>query len=109
MSEAMTPLKVFCCYAHADTSLLHELKAHLAGLERQKLISTWYDRQVLAGTDRQQAIDSHLGAASLILLLVSSDFLASDYCYGIEMKRALERCEAKEAHVIPILLSGQCR
>src|SRR5581483_3359320 len=71
---------------------------------RQGLISSWSDRQILPGADWTKTIDHHLETASLILLLISADFLASDYCYGIEMARALQRHEAKEALVIPILL-----
>ena len=73
-------------------------------LKRQGLIVTWYHRQITAGTDWTQAIDTHLNSASVILLLISPDFFASDYCYGTEMTRALERHQANEARVIPILL-----
>src|SRR5947209_8092758 len=99
-----SPIEVFYSYAHEDESLRAELEKHLSLLKRQRLIAGWHDRQILAGTDWSQAIDTHLERASVILLLVSADFLASDYCYGIEMQRALERHEAKQACVIPILL-----
>lgn len=79
-------------------------KANQGNFKRQGLISAWHNRQITAGTNWAQEIDTHLNNASVILLLISSDFLASDYCYGIEMKRALERDQAKEARVIPILL-----
>lgn len=49
-------------------------------------------------------IDEHLNSAQIILLLISSDFLASKYCYDIEMKRAMERHNSGEARVIPIIL-----
>src|SRR5579859_7217050 len=104
MASALEPVEVFCSYSHKDESLLGELKAHLAGLQRQGRISTWHDRQILAGTNWAETIDTHLETASLILLLISSDFLASDYCTGCEMKRALERHQRREAHVLPILL-----
>src|SRR5438094_731649 len=48
--------------------------------------------------------DAHWNSAAIVLLLVSADFLASDYCYGLEMQRALERHETGQARVIPILL-----
>src|SRR5260370_32199793 len=73
-------------------------------LRRQELISSWHDSHILPGSDWAQAIDEHLEHASVMLLLISADFLASDYCYGIEMQRALERHQANEARVIPILL-----
>ena len=50
------------------------------------------------------SIDDHLNSADVIVLLVSADFLASDYCYDIEMRRAMKRHEAGEARVIPVIL-----
>jgi tetratricopeptide (TPR) repeat protein len=101
---AKFPIEVFYSYAHEDEVLRVELEKHLSLLHRQGLIAAWHHRHILAGTDWTQAIDTHLERASMILLLVSADFLASDYCYGIEMQRALERHEAKLARVIPVLL-----
>ncbi|HZR44312.1 MAG TPA: tetratricopeptide repeat protein, partial [Ktedonobacteraceae bacterium] len=104
LSPGHVPIEVFYCYAREDEPLLRELEKHLSLLHRQGLISSWSDRQILPGADWTKTIDHHLETASLILLLISADFLASDYCYGIEMARALQRHEAKEALVIPILL-----
>ncbi len=104
MIKHRDPVSVFISYADADEQLLHELGRHLNLLQQQGLISTWHKRQVIPGTNRAEAIDEHLSEASLILLLVSSDFLASDYCYGIEVQRALARQNAREVRVIPILL-----
>ena len=97
-------VEVFYSYAHKDEPLRNELEKHLSVLQRNGLVSSWHDRQIEPGMDWAQAIDTHLETASIILLLISSDFLASEYCYGIEMKRALEREKAKEARVIPIVL-----
>lgn len=99
-----SPVKVFYSYAPEDEALRDELEKHLQPLHSQGLISSWHHRCTLPGTDWVHALNSHLNSASLILLLISSDFLASDYCTGIEMKRALEREKALEARVIPILL-----
>ncbi len=104
MAKASTPVEIFCCYAHADESWLRKLETHLSLLKQQGLISLWHDRRIAPGVDWAQAIDTHLETASVILLLVSANFLASDYCYGIEMKRALERDAANEARVVPILV-----
>src|SRR5437762_4454577 len=103
-SQETAPIEVFYSYARKDETLRNELEKHLSILQRQGLISAFHDRQIIAGTDLAQAVDTHLETASLILLLISPDFLASDYCYGIEMQRALERHQANEARVIPILL-----
>jgi TIR domain len=98
------PVTLFLSYAHEDESLRSELETHLSLLQRQGLVSTWHDRRIMAGTRWAETIDEHLKSASIILLLVSSDFLASDYCYGIEMQRALDRDKAGQARVIPLMV-----
>jgi TIR domain/NACHT domain len=98
------PLTLFYSYTHEDEMLCQELDRHLRLLQRRGIISAWYDRKIVPGTDWSKDIDYHLNQASVILLLVSSDFLASDYCYQVEMQRALERHQSGEARVIPILL-----
>jgi len=98
------PVKAFISYAHRDQELVDQLQTHLALLHREHVIDSWFDRQIPAGTEWQVAIDKHLKSADLILLLVSADFLASDYCYGIEVKQALAMHDAGQAVVIPIIL-----
>jgi TIR domain/NB-ARC domain len=98
------PITIFYSYAHEDELLRNELSKHLSALKRQGIISEWYDRQIVAGTNWTLTIDEHINTASVILLLISPDFLASDYCYGVEMQRALERQEQGDARVIPVLL-----
>ena len=106
LSETAEPkgIEVFCCYARKDQPLLLELKAHLAPLQREGLILLWDDMHIDAGTEWEKAIHHHLKTAHMILLLISPDFMASEYCYGIEMQQALERYERKEVVVIPIIL-----
>ena len=104
MAEGFAPIEIFCCYAREDETWLRKLETHLSLIKQQGLISLWYDRLVLPGANWAKTIDTHLETASVILLLVSSDFFASDYCYGIEMQRALEREAAGEARVVPILV-----
>ncbi len=95
---------IFFCYAREDEALLKKLKTHLRPLQRQGLIDVWYDRDIRAGTEWQQEIKEHLNSAQIVLLLVSPDFMDSDYCYSIEMQRALERHARGQAKVIPIIL-----
>lgn len=102
--SVLMPIKIFFCYAHEDEALLNKLKIQLKPLQRQDLVDFWHDRNISAGTEWEQEINKHLDDADIILLLLSPDFMASDYCYGIEMKRALERHNRKEAHLIPIIL-----
>src|SRR5258708_22257879 len=97
-------VNVFLSYAHKDKVLRDQLDEHLSLLKRLKLIRTWHDRDIMPGTEWRQAIDTHLNAAHLILLLISPAFMSSEYCYTKEMKRAVERHEAGEAYVIPIIL-----
>jgi hypothetical protein len=73
-------------------------------MRRQGIIDSWHDRQIQPGSEWAGEIDAHLDSAQIILLLISADFLASDYCYDIELKRAMERHETGTACVIPIIL-----
>jgi hypothetical protein len=98
------PPTLFFSYSHVDEALRNQLEVHLSALKRQGLIATWHDRRITAGTPVGPAIDRNLDAAQVILLLVSSDFIASDYCYEREMARAMERHEKGEARVIPVIL-----
>jgi hypothetical protein len=99
-----TPIKLFYSYAHKDEPLRDELETHLSNLKRQGLIASWHDRDIPAGSEWAGDIDENLEKADVILLLVSANFIASNYCFEKEMKRALERHEAKQAVVIPIIL-----
>jgi internalin A len=96
--------RVFVSYSHKDERQLNELKTHLSPLERLKLIETWYDRRIVAGEDFGQKINENIDSADIILLLVSADFIASDYCYQKEMERALERHEKRETRVVPVIV-----
>ena len=98
------PVTIFFCYAHEDEAFLDKLKTQLSPLQWQGLIDPWYDRDISAGTEWEEEIKEHLNTAQIIILLVSPDFMASKYCYGVEMKRAVERHEHKEARVIPVIL-----
>jgi tetratricopeptide (TPR) repeat protein len=95
---------VFYSYSHKDWKLRDELEKSLTMLKRDGIITGWYDRKIGGGEEWAGAIDEHINSARIILLLISADFLASDYCYDIEVKRAMERHEAGEALVIPVIL-----
>lgn len=99
-----SPIKIFCCYANKDRVLLNSLKIHLMSLQRQNLVTTWADTDISPGANWEQEISKHINTAQIILLLVSPDFLASDYCYSKEMAQALERDKRGDACVIPIIL-----
>src|SRR5438270_622311 len=97
-------LTVFFSYSHRDEDLRNELEVHLSALKRQDIIQAWHDRRIGSGNDFELTISEHLEASDIILLLVSPYFIASDYCYEIEMRRALQRHNAGEARVIPVIL-----
>ena len=103
-SKASEAIEVFFSYSHKDEELRDELATHLAMMKRQKLISAWHDRDIDAGDEWEAEILQHLNSARVILLLISNNFLASDFCYDNELLRAMERHETKEACVIPIIM-----
>lgn len=96
-------IRIFFCYAHEDEALLIQLKAQLKPLEQQGMIETWYDGKISAGTEWKQEIGQRLNKAQIILLLVSPDFMNSEYCYGTELQQALERHKRGEALVVPVI------
>jgi O-acetyl-ADP-ribose deacetylase (regulator of RNase III) len=102
--QTFETVELFISYAHKDEALKDELNKHLTVLQKQGTIASWHDRKIIAGEEWKDEIDTHLESAQIILLLISPDFMASNYCYEIEMQRALERHESKEARVIPVIL-----
>ena len=97
-------INLFFSYAHRDEAFRDELEIHLAMLKRQGLVRAWHDRRIVAGDDVHGEISEHLEQADVILLLVSPYLLASDYCYDVELQRALERHVSGEARLIPVIL-----
>jgi internalin A len=98
------PLRLFYSYSHQDEELHDELEKHLTLFRRQGLIEAWHDRRIIPGDEWNRKIDENLERADIILLLVSAYFIASDYCYDIELTRALERYKSGEVCVIPVIL-----
>jgi hypothetical protein len=102
--EPTQPLELFYCYAREDRALRDTLDKHLADLRRSGLIATWHDGEIIPGTPWEHEIETRLESAHVILLLVSADFMFSDYCYSKEMYDAIKRHYTGEARVVPILL-----
>ena len=98
------PIRLFYSYSHKDEELRNELEDHLSLLQATGRHLGWHDRMIGAGEEWKGQLDKNLEEAQIILLLISPSFLASDYCYDIETKRALDRHDNGEAKVIPILL-----
>jgi len=96
--------KLFFSYSHRDADQRDELEIHLAALKREGVLETWHDRRIGAGKEFDHEISEHLAESDIILLLISPYFIASDYCYQIELTRAMERHKNEEARVIPVIL-----
>jgi TIR domain len=102
--KATHPIPLFYSYSHKDEALRDKLEESLALLKREGIISGWHDRRIVAGDEWEDAIDESLEEAQVILLLISPSFIASNYAWEKETKRAMERHERGEARVIPIIL-----
>lgn len=96
--------KVFISYAHEDEAYKDQLKKHLKPLVRQKKLEIWDDRSINAGTEWNAEIHEAMQAAEIMLLLISNDFINSDFIFDVELKHGLERHAAGTARVIPIIL-----
>jgi len=104
MNPNYASLNLFFSYAREDEPLRNEMEKHLQLLVRQGVITTWSDRDITAGSEWAGQISQAIESAQIILLLISADFLASDYCYDVEMAKALERHDRGETWVIPVIL-----
>jgi tetratricopeptide (TPR) repeat protein len=98
------PVELFFSYSHKDEELRDRLATHLSTMKRRGVIQDWHDRRIIAGQEWDKKIDERMNRAAVILLLVSADFLASDYCYDVEVTSAMRRHDAGDAVVIPVIL-----
>ena len=98
------PVPAFISYSHADGKIKSDLVKHLSPLERLGLVSRWDDGELKAGDHWETSIMKQMASAKLILLLVSSDFIASRFCYENELATALKRDKAGTAKVVPVIL-----
>ncbi|MBD2541482.1 toll/interleukin-1 receptor domain-containing protein [Coleofasciculus sp. FACHB-SPT36] len=100
----MEPVEVFISFHEADEEFLQDLERHLGALRRERMITCWHSRKIVAGEERNAEIDKHLNQAGIILLLMSSHFLDSEYHWTVEVTRALERNESGKARTTVVLL-----
>lgn len=96
--------KVFISYSHKDESHKESLDEHLSMLKRNKIIDAWHDRKIVPGQDWSKEISENLELSELILFLISPSFLGSEYCFNVEMKRAIEMHKDGKAQLIPIVI-----
>jgi hypothetical protein len=97
-------IQVFVSYAHKDDAHCRRLVTELAQLERDQVIHVWTDHKLVAGEIWDAELRRRLEISDLILLLISSDFMASDYIAGVEFTNALDRLKRGEVQVVPILI-----
>ncbi len=97
---------IFYCYAPCtqDKRLRDHLHTHLMGLRNYTSITLSLNHELIAGIDRDRVQSERFQLADIILLLISPDFVASEYHYEIVMRNALEKHEANNVRVVPILL-----
>lgn len=99
-----TSVQLFISYSHRDEALKQQLDKHLASLKRQKVIDYWHDRKLEAGMEWANKINENLNQSDIILLLISPDFIYSNYCSEIEMEQAIKQHDAGKAIIVPIIL-----
>ncbi len=100
--------KAFFSYAHEDVAVVANLQKHLAPLRHEEIVEFWYDRDLVAGENWDNAITSQLENAHIVVVVISSDFVSSEYAYGKELRRALELHERGQLRVVPVI-ARNCR
>ena len=101
-------LKLFFSYAHEDLDIVANLRKHLTPLCHEQIVEFWYDRDLVAGENWDDEIASRLEHADIAVVLVSSDFVASEYAYGKELRRALELHDRGRLRLVPVI-ARNCR
>ena len=104
LQNSNLPVRAFVSYAHADAALKDKFDAHTSLLKREQLLDSWHDGRISAGLDWEPELLKHLETAELVVLLISAEFIRSEYCWTTEMLRSLERHEQGMARVIPVIL-----
>ena len=103
-TNANKKIKLFISYSHKDEYFKDKLETHLASLKRQNTIESWHDRKIIAGTVIENEVNENIYLADLILFLISSDFIASDYCYSKEVDLAIKLYKRNKIKIIPIII-----
>ena len=104
LKESDKPVRIFMSYSHRDEHHRVEIEKYLGILARTNSISIWNDRCIKPGAEWESTLEEELKAADVILLLISPDFIISEYCWNTEMARAIERHRAGKTRVLPILV-----
>lgn len=97
--------KVFISYSHEDVIEKQRLMTFLKPLERSGKINIWQDLRLQAGVKVQQEILDKLDEADIIIMLVSQDFIASDFIYDHELQNAMKKRIQNKVKILPIMIS----
>jgi hypothetical protein len=103
ITSTMPGVNVFISYSHKDELIKEELENHFSGLRRNGLINDWNDRMIQAGDLWEAEIKEKLNNAEIVIFLVSSDFMASNYIHNVEIKNAMERHNSSLIKIIPVI------
>lgn len=104
----LTINRVFISYSHKDSAFLERLLIHLKPLERQGLVDTWVDTRLRAGDRWKDTIESELERARIAILMVTADFLASDFIVNNELPPILSNAQSRGTKILPVVLKP-CR
>lgn len=102
----MEPVDLFYSYAHEDRPLRDELAKHLKIMERRGVIRPWHDGCIVPGQAWNKEISDKLESADLVLLLISLDFMDSEFIWSQELDTAMKRHARGEASVVPVMLKA---
>jgi len=93
--QGLAPVTAFISYSHADAKLTSDLQKHLIPLKRLGLIGDWCDQEISPGAEWDKVIATKLAKADLVLLLISADFIASEFCYEKRIRQGVgaTRCQ----------------
>lgn len=106
--KAISKPKAFISYSHNDSTYLNRLMVHLKPLERKGIINIWQDRKIKTGDKWQEKIEDALTQSNIAILLISADFMASDFIVENELPPLLSKAEVKGTKILPVILS-HCR
>jgi TIR domain len=104
MSNSRSPVRMFCSYSHEDEKLRKEFETALAPLQREGSLVSWTDHEIIAGEPWSRQILEALRSADIVVLLISPDFIASNYCYYEEMNEALRLADLGVLTVVAVLI-----
>jgi len=102
-----TKPKVFISYSHQNRSYIDRLMVHLKPLAKKGLLDIWEDRKIKTGDKWQKEIEKALSDASIAILMISADFMASDFIVDNELPPLLTKADVNGTKILPVLSTGQ--